>query len=140
MRTWSIPARIRAGMRRGRMNQMSLKPVLAPSAGRLGSFQYAMPVAATAKTRRTTLESSRGLRCMRALYDTPWAILLSSQFAALIHAPDDSVEALHSRAGGAVAASRGGRVEVLARPRRGPALRAAGAGSQRPARRPPARR
>src|SRR6266850_1173541 len=130
MRTWSMPARIRAGTSRGRMNQMSLNPVLAPRRGRLGSRQYATPVATLARMRRTTAERSSGKpRGMRALYDTPWAILLWSRLvAALLHAPDDSVEALHSRAGGAAAASRGGRVEVLARPRRGPALGAAGAG------------
>src|SRR6266849_9325739 len=100
-----------------------------------------MLVAARARTSKTTLESSNGLRGMRALYDTPCAILVWSRHTAvLLHAPDDPVEAHRARVVGAAATSRGSRVEVLSLPLRGPALRAAGAGRYRPPGRPPARR
>src|SRR6266545_4150791 len=82
MTTCSMPARIRAGISRGRMNQIMLSPVLAPSSGRLGSFQYATPVVMRARASRTTAERSTDRpRGMRALYASPWAILVSSPSA-----------------------------------------------------------
>src|SRR6266508_870107 len=71
-----MPARIRAGMSRGRMNQTMLSPFLAPRSGRPGSFQCAMPVARTASAIKIDVERSiEKPRGMQALYASVWAIL-----------------------------------------------------------------
>src|SRR6266508_5819752 len=67
-----MPVRIKAGISRGRMNQMSESPVLAPIQGRPGSFQYATTASTRASEVRRRVGRSKGAaRGMRALY-TGW--------------------------------------------------------------------
>src|SRR5215470_5990042 len=69
MSTWSMPARISAGARRGRTNHNMLSPFLAPRMGSEGSFQYAKTAVMMAKAIRTKAErSSEKARGMEGLY------------------------------------------------------------------------